>query len=61
MVIADGCTAGRDSEYPWPRAAPHTAPVEYTFGIWHDLRNTPAGNQFIKLIASLFAAAEAFL
>jgi hypothetical protein len=47
-------------EYPWPRAAPHTAPVEHTFGIWEDLES-PAGHQFIKLIGSLFASAEVFL
>jgi hypothetical protein len=48
-------------EYPWPRAAPHTAPVEYTFGIWEDLELTPAGHQFLKLIGNLFATAEFFL
>jgi hypothetical protein len=48
-------------EYPWPRAVPHTAPVEYTFGIWQDLEDTPAGHQFLKLIGSLFATAEVFL
>jgi hypothetical protein len=48
-------------EYPWPRAAPHTAPVEYTFGIWQNLEDTSAGHQFLKLIGSLFATAEVFL
>jgi hypothetical protein len=48
-------------EYPWPRDAPQAAPAEYTFGIWQDLRKTPAGHQFLKLIGGLFAVADAFL
>ena len=48
-------------EYPWPRAAPHTSPAEYAFGIWRDLEDTPAGNQFRKLIGDLFAIGEVYL
>jgi len=48
-------------EYPWPRAAPHTAPAEHTFGIWQDLEDTPVGHRFRKLMGDLFALAEVFL
>ncbi len=48
-------------EYPWPRAAPHTAPAEYRFAIWAELKETAAGLQFLSLTGRLFAAADAFL
>jgi hypothetical protein len=48
-------------EYPWPRAAPQFAPAEHTFAIWQELQETAAGRQFLSLVRSLFAAAEAFL
>ena len=48
-------------EYPWPRAAPRQAPVEYNFEVWAELQQTPAGRQFLKLTGRLFAVAETFL
>jgi hypothetical protein len=48
-------------EYPWPRAGPQFAPAEYTFEVWQDLEETPAGRQFLNLVGRLFANAESFL
>jgi hypothetical protein len=48
-------------EYPWPRAAPHTAPAEHTFAIWEELQETTAGHRFLALVNRLFAATAAFL
>jgi hypothetical protein len=52
---------GPNPEYPWPRAAPQTAPAEHTFAIWQALEETPAGRSFLSIIRRLFHAAEAFL
>jgi hypothetical protein len=52
---------GPNAEYPWPRAAPHTAPAEYSFAIWRELRKTAMGLQFLDLTERLFAVAERFL
>ena len=52
---------GPNPEYPWPRAAPIVAPVEFTFPIWQDLQATAAGRHFLHLIGHLFTAAEVFL
>jgi hypothetical protein len=48
-------------EYPWPRAAPQTAPVEHSFSIWQELQETAAGRQFVSLVGNLFSVAESFL
>ena len=52
---------GPNPEYPWPPDDPKTAPAEYAFPIWQELRGTAEGRQFLKLIGDLFSAAEAFL
>ena len=38
-----------------------SAPAEHVFEIWHELRKTAAGRQFLDLAGRLFAAADAFL
>jgi len=48
-------------EYPWPQDDPKFAPVEHEFEIWLELQRTAEGRQFLKLVASLFAIAEAYL
>ncbi len=48
-------------EYPWPRHAPRTAPVEHTFEIWQELQETAAGRQFLHLTSRLVAIAHAYL
>jgi hypothetical protein len=50
-----------NAEYPWPRQEPHTAPAEYTFDIWQELKETAAGRKFLNVLRHLFAVAEAFL
>jgi len=55
------CNDGANPEYPWPRAAPETAPAEHTFEIWQELQETAAGRQFLSLLGGLFAVAEALL
>src|SRR4051794_31891566 len=55
------CNDGPNPEYPWPSAAPETAPAEHTFEIWQELQETAAGRQFLSLLGGLFAVAEAFL
>jgi hypothetical protein len=57
-ALADGTP---NPEYPWPRDDPRFAPAEHTFEIWQELKDTPAGRQFLALVGSLFVAAEAFL
>ena|SRR5688572_2571384 len=52
---------GPNPEYPWPVDAPRTAPAEYTFDVWRQLQDTPAGRQFLSLAGRLFAAADSFL
>jgi hypothetical protein len=51
---------GPNPEYPWPRAAPATAPAEHTFEVWQELEESP-GRQLLKMIRRLFVVAEAFL
>ncbi|HEY4308691.1 MAG TPA: hypothetical protein VGN12_04480 [Pirellulales bacterium] len=48
-------------EYPWPRAMPVAAPVEFDFPIWRDLVDTTAGRRFLDLVERLFQSAEYFL
>lgn len=50
-----------NSEYPWPRVAPTTPPVEYKFAIWIELQETALGRQLLSITKRLFAAAEAYL
>jgi hypothetical protein len=52
---------GPNPEYPWPRLDPVEAPAEHRFAVWQDLQETAHGRQFLKLLGSLFAAAETFL
>ena len=40
---------GPNSEYPWPRAEPQHAPVEYRFEMWEDL-NTRNGHCLWRLV-----------
>jgi hypothetical protein len=48
-------------EYPWPRNAPTVAPAEHSFGIWQEIKTTPAGRKFLHLIDELFRLADQFL
>lgn len=48
-------------EYPWPRAAPGSAPAEYDFSLRNDLVKTAHGRQFLELVRRLFATAERYL
>ena len=52
---------GPNPEYPWPRHEPGAAPVEHTFEVWEELRDTAYGRQFLKLLDRLFASAESYL
>lgn len=40
---------GPNSEYPWPHAAPITAPASYQFRIWSDLE-ARAGRELMRVI-----------
>ena len=55
------CGDGPNPEYPWPDASPRAAPAEYSFEIWQELQQTPAGRQFLNLTSRLFATADLFL
>ena len=55
------CADGPNPEYPWPSAAPNTAPAEHSFEIWQELQETAAGRQFVELASRIFATAETFL
>lgn len=48
-------------EYPWPPDDPTDTPVEFDFPIWKELKETAHGGRFLKLVADLFAAAEAYI
>jgi hypothetical protein len=52
---------GPNPEYPWPPAAPTSAPADHPFVLWDDLDGTSSGRQFLFLVTRLFAVAEAFL
>jgi hypothetical protein len=52
---------GPNPEYPWPPHAPRITPAEYSFAIWQDLQQTPAGRFFIDVIRRLFHSADVFL
>lgn len=48
-------------EYPWPRTEPRFAPVEHQFQVWQNLIGQRDGQEFLRLLERLFAAADAFL
>ena len=48
-------------EYPWPHAAPQSAPAEFEFPVWQDLEEKAAGRQFLSLVSRLFMVAETFI
>ena len=52
---------GPNVEYPWPPAAPGTAPVEFSFPIWSDLSDTSDGRAMLAFLQKLFVAAEIYL
>lgn len=52
---------GPNPEYPWPPAAPTSAPANHEFDLWDDLDSTTAGRQFLFLVERLFAVAEVFM
>jgi hypothetical protein len=52
---------GPNPEYPWPKHAPTTTPVEYQFPIWEELTGTSYGRALISLIHNLFLAAEEYM
>ncbi|HET6247944.1 MAG TPA: hypothetical protein VFE47_09635 [Tepidisphaeraceae bacterium] len=58
--LAPALADGENPEYPWPQSLPRIAPAEHHFGIWEEIQDKPAGRQFLKLVASLFAIAESF-
>ena len=52
---------GPNVEYPWPPAAPTTAPVEFAFPISADLSDTSDGRAMLAFLQRLFDAAEEYI